>query len=92
MRRRLERYRYGMAAYKVDWALSKPIPWRAEECRQAGTVHLGGTLVRPRSRAGIERLADQRAGNAMGDGIHSAQFSTGRMDQNCRGRVPKKSE
>ncbi len=44
LRRRLKRYRYGMAAYKVDWALSKPIPWRAEECRQAGTVHLGGTL------------------------------------------------
>ncbi len=44
LRRRLKRYRYGMAAYKVDWALSGPIPWRAEECRQAGTVHLGGTL------------------------------------------------
>ncbi len=44
LRRRLKRYRYGMAAYKVDWALSGPIPWKAEECRQAGTVHLGGTL------------------------------------------------
>ena len=44
LRRRLKRYRYGMAAYKVDWALSGPIPWRAEECRRAGTVHLGGTL------------------------------------------------
>jgi phytoene dehydrogenase-like protein len=44
LRRRLKRYRYGMAAYKVDWALSGPIPWTAEECRRAGTVHLGGTL------------------------------------------------
>lgn len=44
LRRRLRRYRYGMAAYKVDWALSAPIPWKAEECRKAGTVHLGGTL------------------------------------------------
>jgi phytoene dehydrogenase-like protein len=43
-RRRLERYRYGMAAFKVDWALDGPIPWRASECAQAGTVHLGGTL------------------------------------------------
>lgn len=43
-RRKLERYRYGMAAYKVDWALSRPVPWRAPECRLAGTVHLGGTL------------------------------------------------
>jgi phytoene dehydrogenase-like protein len=44
LRRRLKRYRYGMAAFKVDWALSGPIPWKAEECRRAGTVHLGGTL------------------------------------------------
>ncbi|HKT68543.1 MAG TPA: NAD(P)/FAD-dependent oxidoreductase, partial [Terriglobales bacterium] len=44
LRRRLKRYRYGMAAYKVDWALSGPIPWNNEECRRAGTVHLGGTL------------------------------------------------
>jgi phytoene dehydrogenase-like protein len=44
-RRKLERYRYGMGVFKLDWALSGPIPWRAEECRQAGTVHLGGTLA-----------------------------------------------
>jgi phytoene dehydrogenase-like protein len=43
-RRKLERYRYGMGAFKVDWALDGPIPWRAAECAQAGTVHLGATL------------------------------------------------
>jgi phytoene dehydrogenase-like protein len=43
-RRKLERYRYGMAAFKVDWALEAPIPWRAAECARAGTVHLGATL------------------------------------------------
>src|SRR5262245_25285810 len=37
-RRRLERYRYGMGAFKVDWALDGPIPWRDAECAQAGTV------------------------------------------------------
>jgi len=42
--RRLERYRYGAGAFKVDYALSDPIPWRAEACRRAGTVHVGGTL------------------------------------------------
>jgi phytoene dehydrogenase-like protein len=42
--RRLLDYRHGPAAFKVDWALDGPIPWRAEECRRAGTVHLGGTL------------------------------------------------
>jgi phytoene dehydrogenase-like protein len=43
-RRQLERYRYGMAAFKVDWALDAPIPWRAPACARAATVHLGGTL------------------------------------------------
>jgi len=43
-RRRLARYRYGPAAFKVDWALREPIPWKAAECRRAGTVHLGATL------------------------------------------------
>jgi phytoene dehydrogenase-like protein len=42
--RRLRSYRHGPGAFKVDWALDGPIPWRAEECRRAGTVHLGGTL------------------------------------------------
>lgn len=43
-RRQLERYRYGLGVFKVDWALAAPIPWRAEACRRAGTLHLGGTL------------------------------------------------
>ncbi|MDQ3803104.1 MAG: NAD(P)/FAD-dependent oxidoreductase, partial [Acidobacteriota bacterium] len=43
-RRKLERYRYGPAAYKIDWALDGPVPWKTEECARAGTVHLGGTL------------------------------------------------
>jgi phytoene dehydrogenase-like protein len=43
-RRALERYRYGPGVFKVDFALDGPIPWRAEACGRAGTVHLGGTL------------------------------------------------
>jgi phytoene dehydrogenase-like protein len=38
----LERYRYGMGVFKIDWALAEPIPFLAEGCRQAGTVHIGG--------------------------------------------------
>jgi phytoene dehydrogenase-like protein len=43
-RRALAAFRYGPGAFKVDYALSAPIPWRAPECARAGTVHLGGTL------------------------------------------------
>jgi phytoene dehydrogenase-like protein len=34
-------YRYGPGAFKLDWALSGPIPWRDERCTRAATVHLG---------------------------------------------------
>ncbi len=44
-RGQLEKYRYGMGVFKVDWALDGPIPWLAEEPRRAGTVHLGPTLA-----------------------------------------------
>ncbi|MDB5333391.1 MAG: NAD(P)/FAD-dependent oxidoreductase [Phycisphaerales bacterium] len=43
-RKRLEMFRYGPGAWKVDWALSDPIPWKAAACAKAGTVHLGGTF------------------------------------------------
>ena len=43
-RRRLARYRYGPGVFKLDWALSGPIPWAAPEAARAGTLHLGGTL------------------------------------------------
>jgi phytoene dehydrogenase-like protein len=43
--RQLLRYRHGPGAFKLDWALSAPIPWRAPEVARAGTVHLGGTLA-----------------------------------------------
>jgi phytoene dehydrogenase-like protein len=43
-RRTLERFQYGPAAFKIDYALSEPVPWRAHDCRRAITVHLGGTF------------------------------------------------
>jgi len=41
-KRQLGRYRYGAGVFKVDYALSAPIPWKAADCLQAATVHLGG--------------------------------------------------
>ena len=40
----LKRFRYGMGVYKIDWALSEPIPFTAAECRTAGTIHIGNTI------------------------------------------------
>lgn len=56
----LQKYRYGPGVFKIDFALDGPIPWRAAECGQAGTVHVGGTLA--------EIAASERA---MWNGEHS---------------------
>lgn len=40
----LMRFRHGPGVFKVDWALSEPIPWAANACKRAATIHLGGTL------------------------------------------------
>jgi phytoene dehydrogenase-like protein len=44
-RRQLTKYKYGPAAFKVDYALSRPIPWNAPACLRAATVHIGGSLA-----------------------------------------------
>lgn len=43
-RRKLENFRYGPAVFKIDYAMSSPVPWRTPDCAKAGTVHLGGSL------------------------------------------------
>jgi phytoene dehydrogenase-like protein len=63
-RRALERYRYGAAAFKLDWALDGPVPWSAPECARAATVHLGGTL---------EEVAASEAAPARGE-VHDRPF------------------
>ena len=44
-RNRLQGHRYGTAVFKVDWAIDGPIPWTADACRLAGTLHLGGSAA-----------------------------------------------
>ncbi len=44
-RRSLTRYRYGPGVFKIDYALTEPVPWQHDDCRHAGTLHLGGTLA-----------------------------------------------
>lgn len=43
-RNQLASYRYGPGVFKVDYALSDPIPWKAKECLRAATVHIGGSF------------------------------------------------
>ncbi len=43
-RKAMQEFRYGPGIFKIDYALSAPIPWAARECYRAITVHLGGTL------------------------------------------------
>ncbi len=43
-RRRFRRWRYGPAAFKVDYVVRGEVPWTADQARSAGTVHLGGTF------------------------------------------------
>ncbi|TRX56117.1 NAD(P)/FAD-dependent oxidoreductase [Fulvivirga sp. M361] len=42
--KRLQRYHFGPGAFKVDWALDGPIPWKDPNCLKASTVHIGGTI------------------------------------------------
>jgi phytoene dehydrogenase-like protein len=60
-RRQLRQFRYGPAAFKVDYALSGPIPWRAPECARAATVHVCGTydeIARSEAAASAGRIAE----------------------------------
>jgi phytoene dehydrogenase-like protein len=44
-RHAMRRFGYGPGVCKVDWALAGAVPWAAEACREAGTVHVGGTIA-----------------------------------------------
>jgi phytoene dehydrogenase-like protein len=63
-RRALERYRYGAAAFKLDWALDGPVPWAAPACARSATVHLAGTL---------EEVAASEAAHERGE-LHDRPF------------------
>ncbi|MFN2542572.1 MAG: phytoene desaturase family protein [Chthoniobacterales bacterium] len=42
--RRLQNFRHAPGVFKIDYALSAPVPWKAEACKRSGTIHLGGSL------------------------------------------------
>lgn len=44
-RKRLENFKHAPGIFKIDYALSDRIPWKADSCRRAGTIHVGGTMA-----------------------------------------------
>lgn len=44
IRKAYSRFRSAPGAFKVDFAVNGPIPWKDPECGRAGTVHLGGSF------------------------------------------------
>ncbi|MFD4927113.1 phytoene desaturase family protein, partial [Streptomyces goshikiensis] len=55
--RDLERFQWDFATFKVDWALTGPVPWTAPRAAAAGTVHIAD---------GIDALTRFSAQIAMG--------------------------
>jgi phytoene dehydrogenase-like protein len=53
----LRRFQYDTGTVKVNWAVREPIPWRAEDARIAGTVHVA---------EGMDALTDQASQLAKG--------------------------
>ena len=61
-RQQLTRFRRGPGVFKIDWALSGPIPWTARECLQAATVHVVGPfeeLLASEDAAANGRIAER---------------------------------
>ncbi len=60
-RRELQKYRQGMGVFKIDWALSEPVPFKDPRCGQAATVHIGNTydeITRTEKAAHRGKLVD----------------------------------
>ena len=84
--RELGRWRYGLATFKVDFALSGPVPWRVEEARRAAVVHVGGFLheqIEAARAAGLGKLPRRPS---MVVGQHSLHDSSRAPDGQRRGR------
>src|SRR5690606_8234407 len=60
--RKLQTYRQGMGVFKIDWALSEPVPFKDPRCGQAATVHIGNTyeeIVRAEKEIHRGKLIDK---------------------------------
>ena len=79
-RKQLERFQYNQGIFKIDWALSEPIPFTNPDCHRAATVHLGGTLE---EIAQSERLLweEKHSDNPYVLLVHQTQFDGSRAPE-----------
>ncbi|HSJ09463.1 MAG TPA: NAD(P)/FAD-dependent oxidoreductase [Longimicrobiales bacterium] len=59
-RSQLESYSYGPGAFKIDWAVSEPVPWKNRRCSESPVLHLAGSYdeVLASERAPWDGVAD----------------------------------
>ena len=78
--KKLHKFQYGCGVFKLDMALSDPIPWEDELCRKAGTVHLGGTL---------EEIAQSEEESASGQHPQKPYVLVAQQSLNDNSRAPE---
>ena len=69
----LGRWRYGLGTFKVDFALSEPVPWLSDDARRAAVVHVGGSLREQIEAAHTAGLGELPQRPSMVVGQHSLQ-------------------
>ena len=90
--RRLHIWRYSTAAFKLDYALSDPVPWTALEARQAAVVHVGGELADLAAAADAGQRGEMPRRPALVVGQHTlsdpSRAPEGRHTLYCYAHVP----
>jgi phytoene dehydrogenase-like protein len=62
LQKKMSTYLQGPGVFKMDWALSEPIPWSSPACAQAATLHLGGSfdeIAAAESAPAMDRCAEK---------------------------------
>ena len=92
LRRRLRIWRYSTAAFKLDYALRRPVPWTAEPARRAAVVHVGGELRELAAAAEAGQRGDMPERPAVVVGQHTlfdpSRAPAGQHTLYCYAHVP----
>jgi phytoene dehydrogenase-like protein len=92
--RRLRIWRYGTAAFKLDYALSAPVPWSAPEARESAVVHVGGELLELAAAAQASQRGDVPERPALVVGQHTlydpSRAPEGNHTLYCYAHVPRR--